>query len=443
MEIKGLIIFICVIHFTRATLYAPITARPVSLVPRVSPTNSKASTGVSISSLLGCPDLAYNVKSFVGNQTIELLVDTGSSTTGVAGVNCSSCNTSHYYNPSLSQSSVILGTQVLAEYQDGSQWSGKAVSDSFALMGISIPAFAFGMITAQSNFFATSTCVVGSASTTSLSDGIMGMAYPPLLEPGTQSIMDRFFVDEALQENIFSLYMCFTNHGELTVGGLNTSVVTNTSLIAWAPCLGPSTFFFIGIFAIQVGNTGPMWTVSGLRKGSSMPFIVDSGTTVTILPASLYQSLVLKFTQNPDWPSVFDMTFFLSGECVRMPPTTNETWLNARLPTINFYFDGFMMPLLATRLLLFRIDLVDNSTCYASGIAPSSSNEYILGLSTLTQYLTIFDLDTAYIGFYDDPGPVCRTGLHLTATSDATPSIDYARTVFFIAFAMVCLFAFT
>src|SRR6185312_13061605 len=120
MEIKGLIIFICVIHFTRATLYAPITARPVSLVPRVSPTNSKASTGISISSLLGCPELAYNVKSWVGGQLIDLLVDTGSSTTGLAGINCTTCNTSHTYNPWASNTSVILGTQVLARYQDGS-----------------------------------------------------------------------------------------------------------------------------------------------------------------------------------------------------------------------------------------------------------------------------------------------------------------------------------
>src|ERR1700733_1103415 len=107
---------------------------------------------------LTTPDaLFYIAQVTVGDQSFAMLIDTGSTTTGVAGATCTSCavaGVSPLYMPSAT--AVDAGATAMTMYVDGSGWSGEIFQDAVAL-GFGVPSVELELasITAQNEFFRT------------------------------------------------------------------------------------------------------------------------------------------------------------------------------------------------------------------------------------------------------------------------------------------------
>lgn len=74
--------------------------------------------------MYGCPSKTFWTTLTLGTTDFNMVVDTGSSTTAVAGSSCQTCpsNVSPLYNSQTSSTSQYIGTYVTSKYGDGSTW---------------------------------------------------------------------------------------------------------------------------------------------------------------------------------------------------------------------------------------------------------------------------------------------------------------------------------
>lgn len=130
--------------------------------------------------LTGCAGLDFFVNTAIGSQTFKLIVDTGSSTTVVAGTGCVGCNVSPEYN----NSGINTGTTASNTYGDSSSFSGIVYNDNFTVQGTGTISLDFVSITqASSDFFSNIDCNGNtphskSTLTNAINQGILGLAYP-------------------------------------------------------------------------------------------------------------------------------------------------------------------------------------------------------------------------------------------------------------------------
>lgn len=379
---------------------------------------------IGTGSLAGCAEIVYSVNVQIGNQTFELILDTGSSTTAVAAYPCDSCLTNQKYTPG--STAVDQDATASAVYGDGSGWAGEIFSDNTIITGIPLAAFKFVAIVDQSQFFVGVDCYNDNIDeSVSLYDGILGMAYQRLLAPGTQSMIDRLYTTGVLTSNIFSVTMCGINQGEMSIGGLNTSLVRNTSLIYWTP-ITTTSYFYVAVSGITFGNAEVL-----TAGGSPLAFIVDTGTTQTYLPTTLYNTIVALLNGNNYWLAAFGSDYWNEQACASLPGGGDITvgTLNEFLPQLQIVFNGFILPLIPMRSLVFSVE-VEGGTCYAPGIADAEGGLNVIGFTTLNNYVTIFDLATAQIGFYSpttSAGAECYTGLSIKSSSAISVSVTWVH----------------
>lgn len=231
-------------------------------------------------------DLIYNINLYLmyiylgsDNQPIEVAIDTGSSdlwvpTTNVTCAGYVQCKSYLTFNTSSSSTFESLGTVFQAGYADSSSSKGTWAKDSFSFTSSGAP------LVPSVQF--------GAANFSSLEQGILGIA-----KEGQESGNTRYhnlpevLVDDGLiAKNSYSLYLnsLDSSTGKLIFGGIDEEKYYG-DLVALPiqKSGGYNNSLQVKLDSIQL---------SGLDNFTvDTPFVLDSGTTVTLLPSSVFSYL--------------------------------------------------------------------------------------------------------------------------------------------------------
>jgi len=378
-------------------------------------------------------DGEFYVQVLLGTPPVEFLlqVDTGSSDLLVYTSKCSDCNGTYYFHEKSSTSSLIacsdpfyrcLGCQDVGTfsscsfsdtYGDGSNVKGFLVSDYLSVGEMSNITVTFGGITfSKSSSFENKPV-----------SGIWGLAYSPLSSWYGPPVFDDIVVSTGIS-NIFSL--CLNgNIGEMSMG----IDYSNDPNFNWTPII-EEAWYVIQLNSISVGNIN-------LPLPSESVAIVDSGTTLMLLPDVTYNSFSSYLTNSCPGSNLAGVCgeaegILLGGSCVSM----SESQVNA-FPSVQFDIGNIPTFTLPPSQYLYY----DSNGYYCMGISSSGSNDIIFGDIFMQGYHVVFDRQNSKVGF--GPLNTCPPNATLyqsNIVSTTSESLIIFSSTIFIFFFVILLF---
>lgn len=349
-----------------------------------------------VNNLEGDSGRGYYLEMEIGTppQTLNILVDTGSSNFAVAGA--PNPDISKYYDSQASSTYRSLGVDVTVRYTQGS-WTGilgkdvinvpKGVNGSF-LVNIASIMESEGFFMPKINW-----------------QGILGLAYRTLAKPS--SSVETFFdslVQQAKIPNVFSMQMCGAglpttgtgiNGGSLVMGGTEPTLYTGD---IWYTPITEEWYYQVEVLKFEVGG---MNLNLDCREYNTDKAIVDSGTTLLRLPEKVFNAMVEAIIQTSLIQNF--NTEFWTGLQLACWEKTDEPW--AYFPDLSIYlrdsdnasrsFRLTMKPQLYIQsVMTFREDM----NCYRFGISPSTT-ALVIGATVMEGFYVIFDREERKVGF--------------------------------------------
>ncbi|RUS18811.1 rhizopuspepsin II [Endogone sp. FLAS-F59071] len=259
-------------------------------------------------------DLEYYAQVTVGTppQTFLLDFDTGSSDLWLPFTGCGSeCKGKHIYNPKKSKTYRKDGRKWVMRYGDNSSSSGILGIDTVCLAGLAIKHQTIDMAGEISQQFRTDRV-----------DGLLGLAFDSATSiRGIKTPMDNLISQKLISKPIFGVYLGKKSNGgggEYIFGGYDKSKISGK------------------LTTIPVDKSDGFWgiTVDGLtsnnvKDAKSFPAILDTGTTLLLLPDAIITKLAKQYraTANGDGSysiscdaSKFkDLVFTIGGSTFKVP----------------------------------------------------------------------------------------------------------------------------
>lgn len=344
--------------------------------------------------LTGCPQAGFAGNFTVGNESFDLVVDTGSAELGVAGSACSNCTgVSPLYTPTAS--AIDEGTTTSVSYVSGSGWSGEIFSDSFggSKAGATLAPTKLVAIQSQTGgFFTTNGCGFGSVPFAF--QGIAGFGPGALAKPGTDEPMAALAAVGV--PDIFAVALCGLG-GQMWLGGFDSTAAASAPI--YTPMV-TSDFYAIKIDDLKIAGTALGFSATDIDD-----VVVDTDTTEFELPTNVYDNARDAIGGNASFQGYFGgPAFFTNGSCIVANGSPSNATLDAELPTFTIQIDDGAggssdVTLAATQSYLEPI--TQNGTVYyCPEIEPrNSGGSTVLGSSFLRSELTIFDRAAKRIGF--------------------------------------------
>jgi hypothetical protein len=353
-------------------------------------------SGLLVVPLTACTQLAYTAPVSIGTQTFPLFLDTGSTTLGVAGAGCTTCNVTPLYMPG----STATDTNMTASQQfEIGSWSGEIYQDSVGLAsGPSVP-MRFVSITSQKGFFRSSI----SCGASGTFDGVIGFARAPEALPDTDPFFDQLVTATGIP-NVFATELC-DNGGTLWLGGFDPAATTAP------PQYTPVTTDIVGDYydsvdleTLSVGGTSVTVTIPG---GGYADTVLDTGTSAIVLQPSAVLALAGAIAGTPGFQQVFGgdggTSFLTNGlACANIPQTKAE--IDAVLPPLTLTFGtgaaAITVQALATESYLYPYAGLGWCAAF-DAFEPSTDAPFaaILGSPILRSNVIVFDRDSSQVGF--------------------------------------------
>jgi hypothetical protein len=385
--------------------------------------------GEGVNGLEGCSATVFMVNTTIGGQEFALIVDTGSSTLGVASTQCTTCG--NLVTPRYAFTGQNQHVSAAAQYGDGSGWAGTIYTDSVQLQGngVTVSGFPLVAIESQSNgFFDQSLCEQDQAPVAF--QGILGLGYDALASAATKSFAQTI-------HKPFRIQMCdFV--GDLT---FDPPTLDKTATF------DPPTLDNIATFddtAIWLPVTKPRFHAVQLENitvvGSGLTVIVDvgevildTGSSLTTLKPATYTALVNALNADVRWTDVFGIEFWpnAAGQhhyyCWPMKAGWTVSMAAAHLPNVGFSFrdiDGQCreLRLPALRTLARPIFAHDDVTVWCPGIL--IGDPQIMGWTFLNHFATTFDLSSQRVALaINSHSPCDHDLLNDSSTITYTPPI--------------------
>jgi hypothetical protein len=341
--------------------------------------------------LSACSNLAYVAPVTIGTQTFPLLVDTGSSTLGVAGAACTTCGAATpLYAPGASATDQnATGDE---EYATGS-WAGEIWSDAVSLGPSPSVTMRFVSMASQSGFLQSTACGAYAAY-----DGVLGLSRALEALPGTDAFPDAFAASSGMPD-VFATELC-DGGGTLWLGGFDASVVTGP--IDYTPLTNDllgEYYYDVDLETISVDGTSVSATVP------ASPYLdtaIDTGTTAMILPPAVVTALGDAISATPGYQEIFTYDLFTQPTgCATSTATKSD--VDAALPSVTFTFgkgaSAISVSTLPSQSYLSARPNRWCSTFYS--LAPSSTFPFasILGAPFARARVLVFDRAGAQLGF--------------------------------------------
>jgi hypothetical protein len=313
-------------------------------------------------------DDTYVVSTTVGTQTFSLIVDTGSSNTWVGS--------GTKFVPG--SAAVNSGKAFAVTYGSGSV-SGTEFTDTVTVGGLTVTKQGVGDGTRSSGFEGVDG-IIGFGPVDLTEDTVSGQTTVPTVMDNLKSqgtitteVLGVSFLPESGSDTD-------DTNGELTLGGTDSSKFTGSITFVPKTTTSPyNEFWGISVTSITFGST----TLSGAANA-----IVDTGTTLIIIPTSAYNA-------------------FLSASGGKTDATTGlSSWTTA--PTSNFAFNigGVSRTLTPSQFLIPQAQFADFGLTgpksfgwIADGGSDAADINFIIGQKFLENYYSVFDTTNNRVGF--------------------------------------------
>ena len=358
-----------------------------------------AGGAIAALTLSSCVPASYSLPLRIGDsEPFDVVLDTGSTSIGVASSSCSRCDIEPKFSPDGDVTDE--GVEARSEYVTGA-WSGEVYEGPISLAAQTKASVKFVAINQQQDFFIDQTC--GSKSGTV--QGIMGLGPAGAALRGTTGFFDQF-VAESKARDIFATSLC-DDGGTLWLGGYDAT--RTTAAPQYTPLVpGVLTGYAVQLAAIDVeGTTVP---VASPQYSNT---IVDTGSSVFLLPTSAFRSVIKAIAANDKFKALIgeDATWFdnPNGQsCKKLSTTKSE--LDAALPPLTLTFgkgaDAIAVQAAPTESYLGEYDGWWCSTLLSFDPSPDLRIASIMGAPVLRSNVVIFDRENQRLGFA--PHTPCR-----------------------------------
>ena len=375
-----------------APIQLPITVH--RSLPVISSSSRERAPGSRIT-LGDCGQIGFSVPLTIGTgataQTFQVVLDTGS---GLAAVVSSLCPAATCLNASpvytLTSTAIDPDLPLHQSYGQGS-WSGPGYLDTLSLGGIApVPRVLFGAMITQRDFLPTDNCQMTQVTPTPL-QGIVGMGFTTVSDYPSYATL----LGEA-----FALQLCESG-GQLWIGADSINQTLLTSPLLYAPLASnESERFYYSIAVSGLYLNGTLLATQETAPSFSSA-IVDSGTTLNLLPPDVYSAFVDLLESNTAFSSAFPQLLQDPSGC--FPTSSSTATLNDELPRMAWEINGQTFTLTPVDSYLRQI-FVDSEVYYCLGIGSASSDlepdmDTILGWATLNQFITVYDQPNERVGF--------------------------------------------
>ncbi|KAG9071491.1 hypothetical protein KI688_005703 [Linnemannia hyalina] len=221
-------------------------------------------------------------------QAFKIDFDTGSSQFIVSSKDCTQCSGTTYYDSSASHTFRADGKPWTITYGDQSYASGFLGHDQILLDNIHIKNQQLALVTSESAGFDDTI------------DGIMGLAFGKLSKTvgGTRTVFENMMDQGLIERGVFAFYLGKASRGgggEVIFGGMDLSRVEEGEKVTWTDVTKPKYWqidvegVFVDGEAIALGGKGAKR--KGKKGGRKMEAIMDTGTTLVIVPEALAKSI--------------------------------------------------------------------------------------------------------------------------------------------------------
>ncbi|KAL4647246.1 beta-secretase 2-like [Arapaima gigas] len=349
-----------------------------------------------LDNLQGDSGRGYYMEMFIGTppQTVNILVDTGSSNFAVAAA--PHPYVTHYFDTALSRTYRSSGIVVSVKYTQG-YWEGELGVDR-----VSIPKGPNGTISVNIAPILTSD---GFFLPGVNWQGILGLAYPMLARP--DSSVEPFF-DAVVRQmgipDVFSLQMCGAGilasvsgdpaAGSLIMGGIEPTLYKGS---IWYTPIKEEWYYQVEILKLEVGDQN---LNLNCKEYNTDKAIVDSGTTLLRLPKNVFNavvdaivqtSLIQKFSE--DFWTGTKLACWLKGE----NPLQFFPKISIYLRAINTS-QSFRITILPQLYIQPVAEIYNDFECFRFGISPST-NGLVIGATVMEGFYVIFDRAKKRVGF--------------------------------------------
>lgn len=343
--------------------------------------------------LSGCvPEYTAKVQ-IGGSQTFQLVIDTGSTTLGVASSSCAECSgISPRYTPGAS--AVDQHLVASSTYESGNSWSGEIFQDSVGLGTPSATATVkLAAIDKQSTFFQPITC----GSTLSPYQGIIGFAPSASAVTGTDGYFDDL-VGEGFAPDLFATQLCDSG-GFLWLGGYDpTHVTAPVQYVPASPSFLSAYSYVVDLAQITIGTTSVP-----LASGGYADSILDTGTSEFVLNTTAFDAVTAAITSDSTFQSTIStdpMWFNDPSGCVVLSQTKAE--LDAALPTMTLVYGS--SPSVSIVAVATESYLFNYAGYWCPALASTDPGPYfplaaIIGSPVLKSSVTVFDRAGRRFGF--------------------------------------------
>jgi hypothetical protein len=363
----------------------------------------------------GCASDDYYAQFSVGETSLNLALDTGSTSTAVASAACKTCQVGAKYQPSASAKNT--GKTTSTGYLDGSGWAGPVYRDAVAAGSMGAPVtpnvnLSFAAIASQTAFFGQVTCA--SADDTDF-DGIIGLGPDTQLEQGTTSFLTLLSATGTLAYDAFALQTCDIG-GKLWFGGYDPAATSAR------PSYTPMTED--GGYAVTVAGMTIGGQKAKVDAADFGPMAVDNGTAAILLPSPVYSAFETLVESNQAFLDNFGSHFLSadSGGCAAAAKGLTRAELDAVLPKLSLTFDDGQGG-------TFEVETSATNSYLVAGVASGDASGTvlycpsveknpvgILGNPLMRSHVVIFDRANKRIGFAPQKGCSQRSVLYPSGT---------------------------
>jgi hypothetical protein len=347
--------------------------------------------------LQACIPLLYTAAVQVGSQTFQMNLDTGSTSLGVASTACSNCGVTPEYTPGVTAMDQMQ--TATSQYASGS-WSGEVYQDSVGFASDPTIPLNFVAISTQSSFFFPNTQCGPSRQGY---QGIIGFDRATAAVAGTNAFFDQFVAAKGIA-NVFATELCDTG-GTLWLGGFDATAATAAPQYTPVTTDMASTFYYtVDLETITVAGVGTPVAVAA--AGQLTDTVVDTGTSVFVVPTVTFDSLAAAIAGTPGFQMVFGANAGAAWFSSQVPcggVGMTKAQIDAALPALTLSYGTapgvtIQVPPSESYLMAYgQYGWCSMMTPLASG--PQFPLAAILGAPFLRSQITIYDRANNRIGF--------------------------------------------
>jgi hypothetical protein len=352
--------------------------------------------GIAAIPLSSCRPNVYAAQMTIGEgQSFSLLLDTGSTTLGVAAAGCASCTTagvSSLYQPGAT--AVDQHMAAMEGFGSGtmpsSGWSGEIYEDWVGAQMAPQMARVKLVAIADENQFLVGTC--GG----STPQGVIGLAPSSIEVRGTNGFLDDLVAKSGVPD-MFAVRFC-ADAGTLWLGGFDPAFTA--SMPAYAPMIGDAWY------SVAFPSIGALGMTIPVANGAYTEALLDTGSSNVSLPPAAFNALTSALEASPGFTQVFGAAasgFFSSANnCARV--TQTKAQLDAALPPLTLNFGSSpTISVQATATESYLVAYGGGIWCPAlAPLAPSATFPGVvahLGAPILASSVVIFDRANRRVGF--------------------------------------------